>query len=512
MKNIFKNIGLILGIFSLFTIACSDDIDPEIENLELDRPLAPVNLRAFVRNMTFIELSWNVREGVDQYVVEYSQDSLQFNEIIRTVTVEPDELPLTENFEGETMYSARVKAIRGSVESTWADIAIMTDIENILEPLEGGDITATSITLSWPAGSEVTNFTVVSVDNPEDNILRPITDAEKVAGEATIQGLTGSTTYTVTLFNGEKRRGLIEFETLVDIGNATPVYPEDDLLAMIAAAADGDVLALFPGSYDSLGSISINKSLSIRGVFPFDRPILKGATFDLVSGTQDLSLIDLVLSGEDDVNEFIVTTAAGVSFGTVTLTGSKVSNYNRQLFYGNGENTTVQNFIIDNSEISDFVTSSSDFIDFRKSHLSNLSISNSTFVRCAQGRDFIRIDAAANLSGTGLTTTVLINRSTIIASATPDRRLLYVRFDANDLTIINSLIADTEAIISNQSATSQPDFANNNYFNAPNLISGNLGDPSGASLNPGFADAENDDYTISNQTLLDNQVGDPRWR
>lgn len=508
MKNIFKSIGLAVVALSMFTISCSDDIDPVIRELDLERPLAPVNLRAFVRNQTAIELSWDVKQNIDEYIVEFSQDSLDFNSIIRTVSVSPDSLPLTENFEGETQYSSRVKAVRGDgEESSWAEIAIMTAIENILAPFEDGDIAATTVTFRWPAGSEVTNFTI----NP-GNINRPITDDEKEAGQATIEGLTGSTAYTITLFDGAKRRGLVEFETLVDIGNATAVYPEDDLLAMIAAAADGDVLALFPGIYDSLGSISIDKSLSIRGVYPFDRPIINGATFDLVSGVQDLALIDLVLNGEDASSELLKTTATGVSFGVVSLTGSKISNYTKQLFYGNGENTTVQSFNIDNSIISDFITSSSDFIDFRKSHLNNLSITNSTFIRCAQGRDFIRLDAASGLTGTGLTSTVLIDHTTIIASATPDRRLLYVRFDANDISVFNTLIAETEAIFSNQSATSQPEFVNNNYFNAPNLISGALGDTGGTSLDPGFENAENGDFRITNQTLIDNQVGDPRWR
>lgn len=508
MKNIFKSIGLAIIALPMFTLSCSDDIDPVIRELDLDRPLAPVNLRAFVRNQTALELSWDVKQNVDEYIVEFSQDSLEFNSIIRTVSISPDSLPLRENFEGETQYSARVKAVReDGEESSWAEVAIMTAIENILEPFEGGDIAATSVSFRWPAGSEVTNFTI----NP-GNINRPITDAEKEAGQATIEGLTGSTAYTITLFDGAKRRGVVEFETLVDIGNATAVYPEDDLLAIIAAAADGDVLALFPGIYDSLGTIALDKSLTIRGVYPFNRPIMEGATFDLVSGIQEFSLLDLVLSGKDEASELIKIEASGASYGSISVSGSKLSNYTKQLIYGNGEASTVQSFSIDNCEISDFITSSSDFIDFRKSYLNNLNITNSTFVRCGQGRDFIRIDAASGLSGTGLTTNILISHCTIFASPSAGRRVLYVRFDANDITVRNTLFAETEAIYSNQSATSAPFYANNNYFNAPDLISGALGDVSGTSLDPGFANAEEGDFTISNQTLIDNQVGDPRWR
>ena len=59
-------------------------------------------------------------------------------------------------------------------------------------------------------------------------------------------------------------------------------------------------------------------------------------------------------------------------------------------------------------------------------------------------------------------------------------------------------------------------FLNNNYFNAPGFFNTAqvVYDGSGThtELDPGFVDVAAGNFTITNQTLLDNMVGDPRWR
>ena len=59
-----------------------------------------------------------------------------------------------------------------------------------------------------------------------------------------------------------------------------------------------------------------------------------------------------------------------------------------------------------------------------------------------------------------------------------------------------------------------PNYANNYYFNCPNLW-GNLYKDDHSSVatecDPQFADAANGDFTVQSQDLKDNQVGDPRW-
>jgi hypothetical protein len=95
-------------------------------------------------------------------------------------------------------------------------------------------------------------------------------------------------------------------------------------------------------------------------------------------------------------------------------------------------------------------------------------------------------------------------------------QILYVRYATNSTIVRNSIFAETIARYANQASTAAPVFSNNNYFNAPTL---NLASPtsplksdaSGTALNPQFTDAATGNFTVKNQTLIDNNVGDPRW-
>jgi len=92
-----------------------------------------------------------------------------------------------------------------------------------------------------------------------------------------------------------------------------------------------------------------------------------------------------------------------------------------------------------------------------------------------------------------------------------------VRFDANDITSRNNLITDTEIEgYSDNSATDESiTFQNNNYFNAPTLYDSSVAryddSTSFTTLDPEYADAANGDFSVANQSLIDDNVGDPRW-
>jgi hypothetical protein len=524
MKNKYLKISFVIGMLSFAFYACEDLADPIVEELEVNRVFAPTQLKAIVRDLTTIELTWDVREDASHYVVEFSEDSLEFTNIVRTVTVAPDELPLREVFDGETLYSARVKGVsaEGVAESKWSVVTVKTGIENIIFPLEDGDVDALVATLRWPANSQVTHFVI----NP-GNIGRDITPDEKAAGEATITGLEGTTEYTVKLFKETKQRGTVTFTTLVDVGSATRVYPEDDLAAVIAAATSGDVLVLYPGEYNaSTGVVNIDKAITIRGLYPFDRPLVH-VQFSLQPGSGDILVADLDMDGTftpeggiETVLDHAFAYSASGTFGSLTVQGCSIHDYGKSLAAGSSSVVAeIPGISFDNCIITNVLTNSADFIDFRGAYLASLTLTNSTFNNCAPGRDFIRLDAAAGLTGTGKTTAVLIDHCTIYASSNTQDRILYVRFDANTLNVRNTLFAKTTAYFTNQSGSSQPVCSDNNYFEAagfitPDYVTGAKMDISGnhTTLDPGFSDAASGNFTISNQTLIDNEVGDPRWR
>lgn len=525
MKNKLKNIAYIIGLVIMISGGCKE-IDPVIEELSFDRVFTPVNLTAMIRNKTTVELNWNVRGDADHYVVELSEDSLKFTSIIKTVEVAPNQLPVSILLDGQTRYSARVKGVSNSglSDSKMMMITFKTDAENIFFPLDGTDIGATTVTIKWPAGSDVTNFII-----SEGNVVRNITPQEIAAGVATIAGLAGETNYTVRMMKGTKQRGSVTFKTLIDLGGATAVYPENDLSAVISAAKAGDVLVLFPGDYLSYaGKITLNKSISVKGLYPHNKPILH-IQFVLEEGVQEVEIRDVEMNGiyidplttlEAKLDHAFQYTTAGAAYGNLKVIGCNIHDYSKSLFSASSIASSVASIVLDNSIVTNILTEAADFIDFRTSYLESISLKNSTFNNCAPARDFIRLDDAS-ATYPGKVSKVEIDHCTLYkVSNNASRRLLYVRFKTNTLSVTNTLIAETIGYYTNQSSSAQPECSMNNYFNAPGFVTGGS-TVAGAKfdissnytlLDPGFANAATGNFTLSNQTLIDSNVGDPRWK
>ncbi len=512
VRYIFKSL---LIVFLLATTVTGCDYDKElIEELPVNREFAPIDLAVQVRNQINLELNWTVDENVGSYIVEFSKDSLTFNNIVKTVEVLPNELPVLIPMESETLYSIRVKAIsdRGLDDSSWAVTTARTLTEQIFLPGDPSDIRATEVTLRWNPGSEVTEITF----NPGD-ITHTITQEEKAAGVATVTGLSPETDYTATLLNGTGIRGVKIFETGIDIGAGILVTPEDDLFQMIADAEEGAILVLEPGDYtDQTGTITLDKSITIRGLRAFDKPLLQ-VNFELVGGATDVALIDLDIQGGEGLSDAIRYTGAG-NFNSLLISGSVIHDYARSFVAGNQSDAILQNLIIENSIVYNVLTGGGDFIDFRNSDVLDLHINTSTFYNVAPSRDFIRLDASGTSNNAGLTANILIENTTIYASSdNSSSRLLYIRFVSNDVTVRNTLIAETESegYADRSGIDESPTFSNNNYFNAPGFYDSSQYIYDGGNyttLDPGFVDPESGDFTITNQTLIDNNVGDPRWR
>jgi len=242
--------------------------------------------------------------------------------------------------------------------------------------------------------------------------------------------------------------------------------------------------------------------------------------FEIVGGATDVSLVDLDLQGDgvgsSSLTDFLRFTGAG-NFNSLLISGSIIHDYARSFIAGNVTDAILQNLTVENSIVYNVFTSGGDFIDFRNSDVLNVNINTSTFYNVAPDRDFLRLDDSGTSAGAGITLNVLIDRVTIYASANAEKRLLYVRFTNNEITVRNTIIAQSTGMYSNQSKTDQtPEFNRNNYFNAPGFHDTTVMVHDASStlftLDPGFADPAAGDFTITNQTLIDNNVGDPRWR
>jgi hypothetical protein len=513
-KKILKKI--LLSLIVVFTLSNCSDTEDLIEELAISREFAPVGLTAKVRNQTTVELNWLVRDNITNYVVEFSADDPTFASVFKTVDVTADELPIQVALEGETVYSIRVKAIsnRGLEDSKWAVGEATTLTEQLMLDFQPGDVEAKQVTLRWVPGVNVTQISI----QPGD-IVHAITAQEKADGVATVTGLTGETDYSAKLLNNTKIRGTVSFTTGIDVGDNTLVLPTNDLFQMIADAAPGDILLLEQGDYTAQkGTIVLDKSITIQGLRVDFKPKLN-VNFEIVNGAIDVNLIDLDLQGDGEgsssLTDVIRYTGAG-NYNSLLVSGCVIHDYARSFIAGNVTDAIVQSVTVENCIVTDIFTSGGDFIDFRNSDVLNLTVKTSTFNNCAPGRDFFRLDDAGTSTQKGFTCNVLLESCTLYGVSNTNDRILYVRFQANKITVRNNLFAETDAYYSNQSRTDpNPTFENNNYFNAAGFYTNNtVYDNSGTytTLNPGFVDAASGNFKITDQTLLDNLVGDPRWR
>jgi len=537
MKNIYKTYGFVFALILAFFVSACEDVEPLIEEIVYERAFTPLELDVKVRNQITAEVKWKTTEGIKQYDLEISNDSLEFGSIVHTQTVLANELPVSILLESEEQYSVRIKAIselQGQDDSKWTALPFKTDAENIFNAITDADKgkteTDTWVKLSWPANSAVTHLVI----NPGDNeTQRDLTTDEIEAGEVTLEGLPFDTEYTVKLFNGTnpKQRGNVTFTTLPEGETLTPA---DNLNDKIANANDGDVFLLEGGVYEAyMGQITIDKSIKLQGLSSEDKPVLN-VQFVLNDGAQSAKFINLEMNGSytDETAAAVILDHAfqfnsgATALGDVIIDGCRIYNYNKSFISGASGEFSVNSITVNNCFVSDIFGNGGDFIDFRKSFPAFISVSNTTFINCAtvSNRDFFRLDGASkgNLFDDGAhTPEIIVTANTfynVQNNASGGKRFFYVRWQNSDevISVERNLFVDATSNYSSSGDTNMPSFSKNNYFNAPGFLdtSKSVYDGSGTHTeeDPGFADAANNDLSISNQILIDNQVGDPRWR
>ncbi|QQY82328.1 DUF4957 domain-containing protein [Tamlana sp. s12] len=512
-KYLYKTIFALVLTVLVNSCGYNEDL---VEELDFKREFAPVGLKATVRNQTYVELDWTIEEEVSDYIVEFSADDPDFNTIFLSQEVNSSELPVTIRLEGETVYSIRVQALssRDLDDSKWAFGEATTLSEQIMEPYQPGDAQATSATLRWEPGSNVT-----TLNFNDGAVIHNITADEKAAGVATVTGLTSETEYSVILFNNTKNRGQATITTTIAVGNNTLLSPTDDIVSAINNAMPGDIILFNEGDYTAQSAeVDLTKSITLRGLHPDFKPQLKLA-FSVLAGATDVSLIDLVLMGEGNgqtINQDVVRYNEADNYNSLTITGCVISDYNKSFIAGSTTDAIIQSVVVDNCIVTDIWTNGGDFIDFRNSNVFNISVTNTTFNNCAPEREFFRIDDAGSQTQNGKNCNIILKNCTLNAcSNKSSERLMYVRFQTNTITSQYNLITNTECRgYSDQSRTDQnPTFGGNNYYNADGFYDVNerVHDTSGFTENPGFVDPLNGDFTVTNQLIIDNNIGDPRW-
>ncbi|NLI72819.1 MAG: fibronectin type III domain-containing protein [Bacteroidales bacterium] len=515
-----KSLKKIVYIFVFFLgcglVGCSEPAD-EITDIEYARAFSPFELTARVRNQINVELNW-VPVKADSYVIEvFENDSLTFSQTPKLTfkDVKSTDIPFTiYDLNGNTPYSFRVKAIlSGAEESKWSGVFVKTLAENIFLPFEDTDIQANSVTLRWTPTPNVTKVTVEVLDG---QVIEHVLTAEEItSGTAVINGLTGETDYIAKVYKDNIQRGRTTFTSLIDVGNAIPVEATDDFIAMLANANSGDVFALFPGTYGESSKFVVPTNVEIKAVYPNDKPIIQGCF--TVENNSSLLLKDLVIDGAGlaDGNQAIVFVTSDANYGEIKVDGCEIKNHVKGVYYLNVE-ATVDALIINNTIIHDIQCSGGDFMDNRKGAIKELTFTNNTVYGSAAARDFIRYDNTS-AAFPDIAPVITIDNNTLDGIANnASKRILYVRLAGATIYFRNNIVSNTVGNFSNQSTTPVPTFLNNNYFNAPALFSdgsdvAKVFDDSASDLDPEYAAPASGNFKVSNQTIIDNAIGDPRW-
>lgn len=517
---------MMLGLGSLALTSCGDAMD-ELTSIVYDRDFAPIGLEAKSATENSITLEWTKSHDDVTYTVElFADDSLTFaGSASNTFTdIEAVKLKIT-GLVYDTKYSARVMTIDNNDanrNSKWSTVFFRTSAQQIFNTPAESDIADRSVIMTWPEGEAATSVKVYA----DDALVKEqtLTADEVAAGKVTVDGLNPETTYTIRLYNGEKQRGSKTVTTIADLNGATLVRPGDDFAGMIEAAEDGQVFALFGGEYmfpdaddaTKANAVKVSKSITIKGIYPTNIPVVKGR-FEILDGAS-LELNQIILDGADNstTDQAFNFKTSDVTYPLLSVQNSEVRNFGKGVYYLNVA-STVNKLEFRNTLIHGIECDGGDMFDCRKGRIDELNFIGCTMYNSCAKRDFIRMDDASSLGGTP---TITVDGCTIDACANASgKRLLYVRYVGNVINWSNNLVTNTAGVWSNQSKTAVPTFSNNVYFNCPKLnvadVEGKtnmFADEQGKTLDPQYKDADKGDFTVGNEDVSKLGVGDPRWR
>lgn len=225
--------------------SCDDDANDWGVDTSHDRLFKPLIFERGTLNATNISVNFTKIIGAKKYVFEFSNDSLEFSNIVRTVEVLADTItPYGESstlariayllqfndFDAESMYSVRMKGIDDTknISSDYVQMFFRTPSENImLRP----QVSAEDAILRWTPSDKVTHIDVLNLATGEIILAKEaITDSEKNLGEKHLAGLGMGTSYVANIYNAERLRGSVQFKTTGMAGSeAYNVQPGDSI-------------------------------------------------------------------------------------------------------------------------------------------------------------------------------------------------------------------------------------------------------------------------------------------
>lgn len=556
-----KSIKNILGTASMMALAlsatsCTDgndwDVDGSLSRLfGLNGDKITVETTETSATVTFSAFTSKAVPSPEYYVFEVSKDSLyegvenaniiKFGED-KTLTSSPVVLS---GLDGDSKYYMRVKAMSStSNESKWVyykdGSSFKTKAEQIFNNVEATDLFEDHVNLSWTPGADVTHITYANTNDAENIQTINLTDEEKAAGKYTLGGLNPTSTYTITIYKNDVKRGQLQVTTPAampaanfkySLASDVTVISQDliDEIAEKAKAAAGNET-----NYSATIGIPAGAKVALYGINDSDG----GKTN--VTIPDGMSVTFFGLSGGDaptinlDKNFDIAGSHAFIKFQNV-----KLEENGAGYFINQSKACTVSEFTLENCEVSNLKTSFFRLQGSDAKSIGKLTLKNSIFTKLCAGYGFIHIDAG---SGKGHLDNVKIDGCTFNSICVTGKVFIFSKkTDMQDITIKNSTFyncngngqyfvdfntdtfgpstftiencifgksadeATNKNIRSKTPATVANSFRTTDFFK---VIKG-VNDTEFSSTQL-FKDPANGDFTIKAGTLKE-KAGDPRW-
>lgn len=520
-------------------VSCSEPGD--VQDLVLDRILSPTGVESRVTNDNDIVLAWNSMSGASQYEVQAFKETQDFDNATAAIThVTTNVADTLTDLLGETTYYIRIRAVdidNDARNSKWYVTSKTTNPEQKMNKVKSAHIQSNAVTLTWLAGIDVDKIVLTPTSESDgsasQSITYDVTAEDKAKGSATVSGLSPETTYQAVLQFEGKTRGYQTFTTNLDLSDGTVYGPEDQWEEAISSAQSGAKIVLKPGVYTATKkteAIKISSNITIAGQNSADLPVIN-AYFTLHSSAS-VMFYQVKLNGEglgssqDGKVQCVEYKDAGIQYGSLTFKGCEVYNYVKGFIYSNVA-SSVESISIDNCTIHDVQCDGGDFIDFRQAPWSSLSLTNSTIYNSATKRSLLRMDDSSTNFG-AVKPDSKIDHCTFynVGNTSEKQMMFYIRFgskDVNTNTFTNNVVAGYTLLrgFTNQSKTGAITFGNNLYCECANLqalAEGNTETPTqfdsetGTTLtaNP-FNDADNADFTITDEAIAAKAAGNPLW-
>lgn len=543
--KIFKYIvdsGAFMLLTSIIGTACTDGNDWNVDSTH-DRLFSVTASGISVSaKPTSAEVSWRVVPDAEYYVMEYSTDSL-YDEIAmggteHSVIVGEDksvvESPYTiTGLQGETKYFLRIKSMSSAkADSKWTYLekySFKTSAEQILN--EVASITGESAVLSWTEGAEVT---LLKLAEDKDDVEEVDTtyinlDAAAVAASSyTLTGLSPKTKYSVSIYNGNVKRGTRTFTTTesypagYDIVNVTDAEMLNDVFSNPANYIQengGNVVLVFANgsTTDYMGeSMELTipaefKSVIFWGESGDTKPVFMPKGLSMAGSHDLIRFYNLDLQNTSSGSDYIVNFNVEGNVGEILIDNCNISKTRGVVrVQSDGAKGSIGSINIDNCVLTDIGSYAIVQTKVSGFTLNSISLSNSTISTVNAGGVLITQQDNVNISIDACT---FYNCVTSGKSFIDINKMSNVTVDVKN-TIIGQLYSYTSG--STIKATSVKNIATTTNLFTTTDCPYNSGYEWGEMLNVSstelFVNPAEGDFHIQSASQSDVAgAGDPRW-